>query len=157
MTAVLAQDRAAGQCWASTLSGVRCTATVVPREGEGDDPIPYCGVHLKAGDGNLRVVQHGLDAAQGLLLVARRDLPAGYRMVYWGARTRCPYLYQEDRCLLFDKAGCGNNGVINPGEGALAKRGSLLQFAACPGPDERANMRGTRRYFGRRNGTLAGR
>ena len=85
------------QCWASSKSGVRCTHTVTPRPGEGEDPIPYCGVHLRAGDGLLRVVQHATDDSHGALLVARRALPKGYRMVYWGNRTRCPYLHLEVR------------------------------------------------------------
>jgi hypothetical protein len=43
--------------------------------------------------------------------------------------------------------------VINPTDCA----GSVLQFAACPGPNERANMHGTSTYFGERGGSFVGR
>ena len=139
-------------CWASSAkTGLLCGKRVVPRPGEGGDPVPYCADHLRRGDPCLREIK---GTPYGSILVARRALPKGYRMVYWGSRSRCPMLIDgEDRCLLFDKKGCGNNGVINPTDHA----GSVLQFASCPGPGERANMKGTGRYFGQRNGTMAGR
>ena len=42
------------QCWAHSKAGARCTASVLPREGE-PVPIPYCGRHMAAGDGALQV------------------------------------------------------------------------------------------------------
>jgi len=55
------------QCWAHTKSGVRCTAHVKTREGE-PIPVPYCKVHMKSGDGALKVVHHPI---AGKCLVAR--------------------------------------------------------------------------------------
>jgi len=55
------------QCWAHTKSGVRCTAHVKTREGE-PIPVPYCEVHMKSGDGALKVVHHPI---AGKCLVAR--------------------------------------------------------------------------------------
>ena len=55
------------QCWAHTKRGNRCTKFVSSREGE-PVPIPYCSIHLKSGDGCLKVVKHPLI---GKCLVAR--------------------------------------------------------------------------------------
>jgi hypothetical protein len=55
------------QCWAHTKMGVRCSSMVSSREGE-PVPIPYCDVHLKSGDGALKVVRHPI---AGKCLVAR--------------------------------------------------------------------------------------
>ena len=87
------------QCWAHTRAGQRCQHAVAGAEDEGDYPIPYCHTHRSSGDLALRVVSHPW---AGQLLVARFDLPKGYRMSYWGHRTRCPYLSDEDRCLGFE-------------------------------------------------------
>lgn len=43
------------------------------------------------------------------------------------------------------------NGVLNPGG-----TGDIVQYAACPGPNEKQNMRSTFQYFGKRNGDLGG-
>ena len=43
------------------------------------------------------------------------------------------------------------NGVLNPGETT-----DIIQFAACPGPNERQNMKSTFQYFGLRNGIMGG-
>ena len=89
------------RCWAHTQATREpCGRAVAPRPGEGDDCVPYCSAHLCSGDGNLRVVA---SAEFGRLLLARRALPRGYRVAYWGDRTRCPLVGDEDRCLLFDK------------------------------------------------------
>jgi hypothetical protein len=58
------------QCWAHTKSGIRCSSMVSSREGE-PVPIPYCDVHLKSGDGALKVVRHPI---AGKCLVARSVL-----------------------------------------------------------------------------------
>ncbi len=55
------------QCWAHTKKGSRCTMMVSSREGE-PVPVPYCKVHMKSGDGALKVVKHPI---AGKCLVAR--------------------------------------------------------------------------------------
>eukprot|EP00579_Thalassiosira_antarctica_P018520 CAMPEP_0201948064 /NCGR_PEP_ID=MMETSP0903-20130614/55268_1 /ASSEMBLY_ACC=CAM_ASM_000552 /TAXON_ID=420261 /ORGANISM="Thalassiosira antarctica, Strain CCMP982" /LENGTH=204 /DNA_ID=CAMNT_0048491229 /DNA_START=95 /DNA_END=709 /DNA_ORIENTATION=- len=139
------------QCWAHSHTGKRCTSNVSSRDGE-PIPIPYCDRHLKAGDGALKVVNHPLF---GKALVARYDLPAKYRMAYWGIRGRCQTCDIEDRAISFyppnrvsgtnidPKIEGGRtlktdnyNGVLNPGE-----TGDVIQYAGCPGPNEKQNMR----------------
>ena len=154
------------QCWAHSRTGKRCRTKVSSREGE-PIPIPYCNYHLKHGDGAVKVVKHPLF---GNALVARYDLPAKYRLVYWGKRGRCPPSHVEDRSISYyppnPKTGSNidpsveggrttkrnnYNGVLNP-----SGTGDLMQFAGCPGPNERQNMRSTFQYFGLRNGILGG-
>jgi hypothetical protein len=67
-------------CWAHSKTGERCTNRVKSAEGEGDNPIPYCGIHRRVGDQALRVVPHP-NKDWGKLLVARFPLPRGYKMV----------------------------------------------------------------------------
>ena len=43
------------------------------------------------------------------------------------------------------------NGVLNPG-----RTGDVIQYAGCPGPNERQNMRSTFQYYGLRNGIIGG-
>jgi hypothetical protein len=127
-------------CWAHSKTGNRCSKMVSSREGE-PIPIPYCDVHLKAGDGAIRRVSHPF---AGHCLVASHDLPKNYRMVLWGYRGRCNSSDKEDRCVSFyppdPKTGRNfvrftkalrtdnYNGVFNPKD-----TGDLLQFASCPG------------------------
>ena len=136
------------QCWAHTRSGVRCSSMVESREGE-PIPIPYCDVHLKSGDAALKVVSHPF---AGKSLVANCLLPKNYRMVFWGHRGKCLPSDKEDRSISFyppnSKTGRNYfphtrilkmdnyNGVLNPKE-----TGDILQYAACPGPNERQNVR----------------
>lgn len=154
------------QCWAHSHGGKRCRSTVSSREGE-PIPIPYCEQHLKSGDGALKVVNHPLF---GKALVARYDLPAKYRMAYWGIRGKCETCDVEDRAISFyppnPKTGSNidpkveggrtlktnnYNGVLNPG-----RTGDVVQYAGCPGPNERQNMRSTFQYYGLRNGIIGG-
>lgn len=151
------------QCWALTHSGKRCQKIVKKREGEAI-PIPYCNLHLKAGDHALKVVNHPL---AGKCLVARFDLPPKYRMAFHGIRGRCATSDKEDRSISYyppNPATGSNyypstrslrvdnyNGVLNPKDTC-----DVLQYAACPGPTERQNCRSTFRYFGKRNGKLGG-
>lgn len=153
-------------CWAHTQQGKRCTNKVYSREGE-PIPIPYCDIHLKTGDGALKVVSHPF---AGKALVARFDLPPKYRIAYWGIRGRCQSCDKEDRAISFyppdpitgsnidSKVDGGRtlkrnnyNGVLNPGD-----TGDIVQYAACPGPDEKQNMKSTFQYFGLRNGDIGG-
>eukprot|EP00581_Thalassiosira_minuscula_P014313 CAMPEP_0183727958 /NCGR_PEP_ID=MMETSP0737-20130205/26838_1 /TAXON_ID=385413 /ORGANISM="Thalassiosira miniscula, Strain CCMP1093" /LENGTH=248 /DNA_ID=CAMNT_0025959745 /DNA_START=25 /DNA_END=771 /DNA_ORIENTATION=+ len=154
------------QCWAHGRTGKRCTAKVSSREGE-PIPIPYCDRHLHSGDGALKVVTHPLF---GKALVARYNLPAKYRMAYWGLRGKCQTCDVEDRAISFyppnPKTGTNidpkveggrtlkltnYNGVLNPGG-----TGDVIQYAACPGPNEVQNMRSTFHYYGLRNGIVGG-
>jgi hypothetical protein len=151
------------QCWAFNRSGRRCQTICKNREGE-PIPIPYCHRHLKSGDYALKVVNHKL---AGKCLVARFDLPKAYRMAYYGVRGKCPASDKEDRSISFypphpvTGSNCfpntrtlkrhNYNGVLNP-----AGSGDILQYAACPGPTERQNIRSTFRYWGKRNGDLGG-
>ena len=83
--------------------------------------------------------------------VHRFDLPEKYRMVYWGYRGKCASCTKEDRAISYyppnkctgrNKDIAGNkvtnnyNGVLNP-----TNTGDVIQYAACPGPNERQNMR----------------
>jgi len=101
----------------------------------------------------------------GHCLVARIPLPPKYRLGFHGHRGRCQHSMIEDRAISFyppnskgnnkDKDGNQNgsnyNGVLNPGG-----TGDVIQFAACPGPNERQNMRSTFTYWGKRNGDYGG-
>ena len=151
------------QCWALIRSGTRCRAMVSSREGE-PIPIPYCNRHLKCGDYALKVVRHPM---AGHCLIARYDLPPNYRMAFHGLRGRCATSDKEDRSISFyppnPVTGSNHypntrrlrtdnyNGVLNPKD-----TGDILQFAACPGPDERQNIKSTFRYWGKRNGQMGG-
>jgi hypothetical protein len=142
------------QCWAHSKAGRRCRKVVMSREGE-PIPIPYCDTHLKAGDGALRCVSHPF---VGSCLIAEHSLPRHYRMVLWGMRGRCSPSNKEDRSVSyyppnprtgrnffpFTKALRTNNynGVINP-----TNTGDLLQYASCPGPTERQNIRCVISFF----------
>jgi hypothetical protein len=149
------------QCWAHSLNGIRCKKYALPREGE-PCPIPYCSTHMKSGDGALKVVSHPF---AGKVLVARHDLPKNYRMAFYGERGKCKTCDKEDRAISFyppdpisgkNKLKDGTlkaayNGVLNPGG-----TGDILQYASCPGPCERQNIRSTFQYWGVRNGHLGG-
>jgi len=90
---------------------------------------------------------------------------ARYRIAFWGKRGKCQSCGKEDRAISFyppnKKTGRNKsagepwidnyNGVLNP-EGT----GDLIQYAACPGPNEHQNMRSTFQYFGKRHGILGG-
>jgi hypothetical protein len=150
------------QCWAHSRGGVRCQALVKSREGE-PIPIPYCRAHLRAGDGAVRVVKI---QGEEKCLVARHDLPKNYRLAFWGQRGKCPTSDKDDRAISFyppdartgknrDENGVlrthNYNGALNPD-----KTGDVIQYAACPGPTERQNMRSTFQYWGVRNGQMGG-
>ena len=153
-------------CWAHTRSGKRCRSLVKSREGE-PVPIPYCNRHLAAGDGALKVVEHPF---AGRCLVARFDLPANYRVAFFGMRGRCPPCNHEDRSLSYYPPDplTGSNYILDPDgtkrrktnnyNGALnpSSTGDLLQYCACPGPSERQNLKSSFQYFGTRNGAMGG-
>uniref|UniRef100_A0A7S2U733 SET domain-containing protein n=1 Tax=Attheya septentrionalis TaxID=420275 RepID=A0A7S2U733_9STRA len=151
------------QCWAHTRGGVRCKAQVAPRDDGEPIPIPYCDRHLHSGDGAVKVVSHPF---AGKCLVARFDLPSKYRIAFWGKRGPCRSCDNEDRSISFyppnkvtgkNVDDDGNvktnnyNGILDP-----SGTGDLIQYAACPGPTERQNMKSTFRYWGIRNGSIGG-
>eukprot|EP00438_Fugacium_kawagutii_P029875 Skav201997 [mRNA] locus=scaffold269:219106:219549:+ [translate_table: standard] len=118
-------------------------------------PVPYCEKHLKRGDDALRVYQH--PKGYGKILVARFNLPKGYRMVYHGdgqTTGKDPSLDpDEDRTLWFYPGpGSPVNGYLDPSHCP----GSVLQFAANGGPGEVANIRQNDRAYGHRNCSYGG-
>ena len=77
-------------------------------------------------------------------------------MVFWGMRGRSKYWKYDDRSMSFyppNKITGRNkyeeakyNGVLVPNS-----TGDVMQYASCPGPSERQNMKSTFQYFGKRN------
>uniref|UniRef100_A0A7S1BZ69 SET domain-containing protein n=1 Tax=Corethron hystrix TaxID=216773 RepID=A0A7S1BZ69_9STRA len=154
----------------SACRPIRCNARVRLREGE-PVPIPYCRACLRTGDvGALCVVTPRPEA--GKCLVARTDLPRGYRMAFFGRRGRCPPCSVDDRAISYYPPNRRTGRNTAPGGGGAAERrlvqtnyngvlrpegtGDIIQYAACPGPGERQNMRSTFQYWGVRNGHLGG-
>lgn len=125
------QVLSAKRCWATTLDGSPCQDERLPT------CLPYCARHLEVGDEAFRKVQH-TDPRLGNILVARFPLPARYYAAFWG------------RCVPSAKASGGQRPVgsqdyvmefdddrnIDPTD----YPGSVLQYAACPGPDELDNI-----------------
>lgn len=145
------------QCIAHCSNGFRCPRAVQTSFSTRHKacPVPYCERHLKSGDDALKVYQH--PKGFGKILVARFNLPKGYRMVYHGLRQTTgsdPELDpDEDRTLWFYPApGFEVNGYLDPSRCP----GSVLQFAANGGPQEVANIRQNDRSFGHRNGSYGG-
>ena len=135
------------RCWASSAAGTRCCAAF-------SGGLPYCAAHQKNGDGALKKVLHPGRPELGYLLVAALDLPKGYRICYWGTRTRCPYVPQDDRTIQYMSGPNRRsaNGVVDPTDHS----GSQMQFGNCPGVDELATVRtcgGASAYFGEHNDT----
>ena len=149
------------QCLAHCASGARCKHIVKRAPASATPmirnhvPVPYCKQHLASGDGALRVVQHPTRPEIGKILVARFDIPKGYRMVYWGIRRRdkdCTSVDKEDHTMCFYPTPDDYNGNIDP-----SGTGDIMQFAGSPGPGERINMRCTPVHYGHRNGEVVGR
>jgi hypothetical protein len=124
-------------CWATDLKTGEPCPCMVPK----DSNIPYCPHHLVHGDDALVVIDHPTNKGVGKILIARQDLPRGYKMVYWGRRTRWRGCKGEDRAMSFLQ----NGGVIDP----IEFPGQQLQFMACPGPNERSNTKATDECFGK--------
>ena len=95
------------QCWAHSKAGKRCECSVVRPPADATPsirnslPVPLCRTHMSAGDGALKVVKH---PTFGKILVARCDLPKGYRTVYWGHRKQCGYATDNDGNVVEDRA-----------------------------------------------------
>ncbi|CAK9026445.1 Hypothetical protein (Fragment) [Durusdinium trenchii] len=93
------------QCIAHCLSGLRCTRQIeMPFSAKHKtSPVPYCEKHLRWGDGAFKVHKH--PKGYGKILVARYNLPKGYRMVYHGVRKTTG----QDADLDPDEAQCCNS------------------------------------------------
>jgi len=120
------------------LSSGRCIATgraggKVCGKPRGADGVPYCTLHMKTGDPSLKVVAH---PRAGKILVAARTLPKGYRMALWGL-LRKPKNMTEQAMEWAFKLGDGR--MLDPTDFT----GSMVQFCACPGPNEAAAMQAT--------------
>jgi len=143
------------QCIAHHRSGRRCTAIC---EKQRFNVLPYCAKHLESGDDAVMVKSHPLC---GKILVARFDLPKGYRIIYHGTRRSLRSKeYEEldddeDRTIWFYPGGKNTarvNGYLDPTDCP----GSVMQFAGCIGPGELTNCKQTNKCFGRRNGDYGG-
>jgi len=112
-----------GGCIATSLAGRPCPrprATML---------VPYCRQCMRTGDPSLKAVKH---PRFGKILVARRTLPKPYYVAWWG-RLKSPRKLPDKHwewALQTDK------GIID----AVPHKGSQLQFTACPGPHEIANI-----------------
>ena len=129
-------------CWATVYSAkegcwvpCKCRATA-----KHNGNLPYCDRHLAKGDPALKVVEHPTRPDIGKILVAARDLPRGYKMLYWGTRSRWRGCKGEDRAMSYLSGG----GVITP----WGHAGQQLQYMSCPGPSEKCNTKSTDECFG---------
>ena len=143
-----AQARTREYCWATRVSGEVC--------GERSEPgssLPYCATHRARGDEAFKIVAH--PTLDGKILVATRDVPRGYKTVYWGERKSWRECGRagRDHAMNFRSGG----GVIDPTPCGVS---SQLQFMSNPGPNEVVNNRSTNVCFGDTRcpkGTIVGR
>ena len=143
-----AQARTLQYCWATTVNGEICGSRREP-----GSSLPYCARHRARGDDAFEIVPH--PTLDGKVLVATRDLPKGYKTVYWGERKSWRECGRagRDHAMCFRRGG----GVIDPTPCGDA---SQLQFMSNPGPNEVTNNRSTNVCFGDTRspkGTLVGR
>ena len=136
-----------GKCWARVAStGRQCMAAC-----SRDDGIPYCPLHFAKGDGAVEAVDHDVcPEIFGKVLIARHDLPKGYKFVYWGDLLRNSEIPKaaHDHMIEFapNPYTLQTRGTINP---CAHPESSLLQYAMMPGPGEVVNMTPTWKHFGR--------
>mmetsp|Transcript_38260 Transcript_38260/g.103630 ORF Transcript_38260/g.103630 Transcript_38260/m.103630 type:complete len:219 (-) Transcript_38260:38-694(-) len=116
-----------GLCIATSRTGKPCLRKC------GGVGVPYCAKCMKTGDPSLRVVDH---PKAGKILIAARDLPKGYRVALWGRARKKKDVKAKAMEWSFDIT---NGWMIDP----TGCRGSLVQFCACPGPNEAAAIYGT--------------
>eukprot|EP00213_Chloropicon_mariensis_P001420 CAMPEP_0197480256 /NCGR_PEP_ID=MMETSP1309-20131121/39988_1 /TAXON_ID=464262 /ORGANISM="Genus nov. species nov., Strain RCC998" /LENGTH=275 /DNA_ID=CAMNT_0043022177 /DNA_START=43 /DNA_END=870 /DNA_ORIENTATION=+ len=131
------QNSGRSYCWATCVETNQPCTERVPE----DSNIPYCLHHLRAGDSAIEVIDHPTNKDVGKIVVARVDLPKGYKLVYWGRRVRWKGCKGEDRAMSYLQ----NGGVIDPYD----CEGQQLQYMACPGPSERCNTKCTDVCFGK--------
>jgi len=86
---------------------------------------------MKNGDPSLEIVPH---PRFGKMLIAKRDLPKGYKMALWGDVVKDHDMPEEDREWGFETA---DGWFINPKQ---YQKGAQLQFCQCPGPNEKVTV-----------------
>ena len=70
------------RCWATMKSGKGCPKPICDPQGHA---IPYCTHHMKVGDEAFEVLMHDeKPEIFGKILIARHNIPKGYKFVYWG-------------------------------------------------------------------------
>jgi hypothetical protein len=134
------------ECWASSSKGTPCRKRCCRKDG-----IPYCPLHFRGGDDIVEVVQHDTNPEIfGKLLIAKTTIPKGYKFVYWGnlLRQREVRAAAEDHMIGFmpNKYSTQRRGLIDP---TPHPKGSVLQFAAMPGPGECVNLTSMHKHFGK--------
>jgi len=115
--------------------GTKTDGTPCPNM-RGEAHLPYCKRCLASGDPSLKVVKH---PKFGKCLIATRDLKKGYMMAWWGnrvSRKKLPFKSWE-WALESPK------GMI---DAVPFRKGSVVQFAQCPGPSERPTVDFSRNY-----------
>ena len=126
------QRKFPGGCIATQLDGSCCSCLSLPYS-----CVPYCEEHLKKnGDPSLSVEQH---PRFGFMLVAKRDLPKGYRVAVYGKSMTAAQMPDDEKELRHEfnkKLSGGNKEWISPiyfphGQG---------QYIQCPGPNELPNV-----------------
>ncbi|KAL1527406.1 hypothetical protein AB1Y20_016074 [Prymnesium parvum] len=93
----------------------------------------YCENHMTTGDPSIYAFHHSTIPALGKVLAAARDLPQGYRFVFWGTLKEWdPNEPAAEWAMDF----WPHKGIIDPTE----HPGSKMQFAPNPGPNETHNL-----------------
>mmetsp|Transcript_70712 Transcript_70712/g.188577 ORF Transcript_70712/g.188577 Transcript_70712/m.188577 type:complete len:302 (+) Transcript_70712:637-1542(+) len=154
-------QRSIKTCWACNRDGTPCCKPSANPEKRAEKSasgnllyVPYCTRHLRVGDEAVEHFEHPTKPYVGNILVARKALPVGYRLVYWGERKRCTFslMDQDDRIIDF-YYGQKQQGALDPGP----YRGCVMQFAASPGPEEWATVAVTSTHFGAMDSQIVGR
>eukprot|EP00747_Dinoflagellata_sp_TGD_P161916 gnl/TRDRNA2_/TRDRNA2_178946_c0_seq1.p1 gnl/TRDRNA2_/TRDRNA2_178946_c0~~gnl/TRDRNA2_/TRDRNA2_178946_c0_seq1.p1 ORF type:complete len:258 (+),score=43.07 gnl/TRDRNA2_/TRDRNA2_178946_c0_seq1:102-776(+) len=113
--------------WSPTGPGCIATPKGVPCPHPRDSYyIPLCKHCLKTGDPSLKPVDH---PKYGKILIATRNLPKGYYAAWWGNLMPMKKMRQK----AMEWALQTNKGTI---DATPFRKGSQLQFCACPGPNE---------------------
>jgi len=99
----------------------------------GAPSVPYCSQHMRTGDPSLRTVKH---PRAGKILIAARALPKGYRMALWGKLKKHDKVSDKGMEWAFD---IRDGWMLDP----TPCKASMLQYCACPGPNEAAAVNAT--------------
>jgi hypothetical protein len=156
------QEKVGRNCWGTEANGKPCTEKVNTHGREETmnglewAHLPYCKTCFDCGDPSVKAIPHPTTPMIGNILVAQRDLPKGYRFVYWGSRVtgkaKQAVMKTDDRLIefLYGEKYCGD---IDPGP----HKGSVMQFAGSPGPNEYFNMVCSPEHFGLMDDKTVGR
>jgi len=115
-----------GLCIATSKKGKPCCDPVH------EPGVPFCKRCMVSGDPALKVRGH---PRAGKILVAARDLPAGYKVPLWGRLTKKRDMTEKAMEWGFDLS---TGWFLDP----TKCPGSLVQFCPCPGPNEVAVITG---------------